>query len=79
MFRFGKNSWVYWTKFRRICNPDFLSFKKGTPLGDPNQILHLGKIELSYEDFEEILRQFSESAFKYSIFFKHKQLEIRRD
>jgi hypothetical protein len=42
----------------------FYFSKKGTPLGDPNEIVYLGKIELSYDDFEEVIRQFSETTFK---------------
>ena len=42
----------------------FHVFQKGTPLGDPDQIVHLGRIELSREDFDDILRQLSESTFR---------------
>lgn len=37
--------------------------KKGTPLGEPNEIINLGRVEMSQDDFEEIIRQMSESNY----------------
>lgn len=36
---------------------------KGTPLGEPNEIINLGRVEMSQDDFEEIIRQMSESSY----------------
>jgi hypothetical protein len=36
----------------------------GTILGDPNEIIKLGRTELKEDDFLEIVRQLAESTFK---------------
>jgi desumoylating isopeptidase 1 len=37
---------------------------KGTVLGEPNEIIKLGKIELKEEDFMEIIHQLADSTYK---------------
>lgn len=54
---FGQE-WFFGNDGIDSCHP------KGTVLGEPNEMLHLGKTELTEEDFLEVIQQLSEAKFK---------------
>ena len=56
------NSFILSLRFDKKNN--FIHLKKGTILGEPNEIMHLGRTELNQEDFFEVIRQMSEKTYK---------------
>jgi hypothetical protein len=44
-----------------------IHLKKGTILGEPNEILHLGRTELTETEFMEVVFKLSETTFKYDL------------
>ncbi len=54
---FGQE-WFFGNDGIDSCHP------KGTILGEPNEMLHLGKTEIGEDDFLEIIQQLSENKFK---------------
>jgi len=52
------DEWYFGNDGINYCQP------KGTILGEPNEIIHLGRTELNQDDFLEIIRQMSESTYK---------------
>lgn len=52
------DEWYFGNDGINYCPP------KGTILGEPNEIMHLGRTELNQEDFFEVIRQMSEKTYK---------------